>query len=90
MDTTVLTILGSFLGIGMFVIGLLSLLSSKQKVNNDQAVKIAELNVKLTNIEKQLTEIQTMILASNDKCTLLEKRVFILEQCMLKKKHNEA
>lgn len=90
MDTTVLTILGSFLAIGMFVIGLLSLLNSKQKVNDNQAVKIAELNVKLTNIEKQLTEIQTMILTSNDKHTLLEKRVFILEQCMLKKKHNEA
>jgi hypothetical protein len=90
MDTTVLTILGSFLAIGMFVIGLLSLLNNKQKVNDNQAVKIAELNVKLTNIEKQLTEIQTMILTSNDKCALLEKRVFVLEQCMLKKKHNEA
>jgi hypothetical protein len=90
MDTTVLTILGSFLAIGMFVIGLLSLLNNKQKVNDNQAVKIAELNVKLTNIEKQLTEIQTMILTSNDKCALLEKRVFVLEQRMLKKKHNEA
>ena len=74
MDTTVT------ISIAMLIIALLSFTYSKYRNTTTQAIQTTELQVKLANIEKELTDIKAMLVCSNEKYFALEKRVFMNEQ----------
>lgn len=80
MDGTTGIVLSVVFGLVALVLGILNYISKKNEADSQKIAKQTELEVKLTNIEKELVEIKSLLVASNNKYEMLEKRVFILEQ----------
>ncbi len=85
MDGTTGIVLSVVFGLVALVLGILNYISKKNEVDNQKIAKQTELEVKLANIEKELYEIKSLLVTSNNKYETLDKRVFILEQEKLKK-----
>ena len=80
MDGTTGIVLSVVFGLVALVLGILNYISKKNEADSQKIAKQTELEVKLANIEKELVEIKSLLVASNNKYETLEKRVFILEQ----------
>jgi hypothetical protein len=80
MDGTTGIVLGVILGLVTLVLGILNYVSKKNECDNQKIVKQTEFDIKLANIEKELIEIKSLLVASNEKYETLDKRVFVLEQ----------
>jgi hypothetical protein len=80
MDGTTGIVLSVVFGLVALVLGILNYISKKNEADSQKIAKQTELEVKLANIEKELVEIKSLLVASNNKYEMLEKRVFILEQ----------
>lgn len=80
MDGTTGIVLGVILGLVTLVLGILNYVSKKNECDNQKIVKQTEFDIKLANIEKELIEIKSLLVASNEKYEALDKRVFVLEQ----------
>lgn len=80
MDGTTGIVLGVILGLVTLVLGILNYVNKKNECDNQKIVKQTEFDIKLANIEKELIEIKTLLVASNEKYETLDKRVFVLEQ----------
>ena len=80
MDGTTGIVLTVIFGLVALVLGILNYISKKTEADTQKIAKQTELEVKLTNIEKELLEIKALLVTSNNKYETLEKRVFILEQ----------
>lgn len=85
MDGTTGIVLSVVFGLVALVLGILNYISKKNEADSQKIAKQTELEVKLANIEKELVEIKSLLVASNNKYEMLEKRVFILEQEKSKK-----
>lgn len=79
MDGTTGIVLAVVFGLVTLVLGILNYVNKRNGCDNDKIVKQTELQVKLVNIEKELAEIKSLLVASNIKYESLDKRVFILE-----------
>ena len=85
MDGTTGIVLSVVFGLVALVLGILNYISKKNEADSQKIAKQTELEVKLANIEKELVEIKSLLVTSNNKYEMLEKRVFILEQEKSKK-----
>jgi len=85
MDGTTGIVLSVVFGLVALVLGILNYITKKNETDSQKIAKQTELEVKLTNIEKELVEIKSLLVTSNNKYEMLEKRVFILEQEKAKK-----
>jgi len=86
MDGTTGIVLSVVFGLVALVLGILNYISKKNEADSQKIAKQTELEVKLANIEKELVEIKSLLVISNNKYEMLEKRVFILEQEKSKKR----
>jgi len=73
MDTAVLAIIGSVLGIAMMVIAILNFYTNKNNRANDVAIQQATFNEKLLSIEKELVEIKALLVTNNERYLALER-----------------
>ena len=85
MDGTTGIVLSVVFGLVALVLGILNYITKKNETDSQKIAKQTELEVKLANIEKELVEIKSLLVTSNNKYEMLEKRVFILEQEKAKK-----
>jgi len=88
MDGTTGIVLAVVFGLVTLVLGILNYISKKNECDNQKTIKQTEFDIKLSNIEKELVEIKSLLVTSNEKYETLEKRVFILENSKLKRKEN--
>jgi hypothetical protein len=88
MDGTTGIVLAVIFGLVTLVLGILNYISKKNECDNQKVIKQTEFEIKLANIEKELAEIKSLLVTSNEKYETLEKRVFILENSKSKKKEN--
>jgi hypothetical protein len=88
MDGTTGIVLAVIFGLVTLVLGILNYISKKNECDNQKLIKQTEFEIKLANIEKELAEIKSLLVTSNEKYETLEKRVFILENSKSKKKEN--
>lgn len=88
MDGTTGIVLAVIFGLVTLVLGILNYISKKNECDNQKVIKQTEFDIKLANIEKELAEIKSLLVASNEKYETLEKRVFILENSKSKRKEN--
>jgi hypothetical protein len=79
MDGTTGIVLAVIFGLVTLVLGILNYISKKNECESEKIVKQAEFEIKLANIEKELIEIKSLLVASNEKYEKLDKRLFILE-----------
>jgi hypothetical protein len=80
MDGTTGIVLGVIFGLVTLVLGVLNYVNKKNECDNQKIAKQTEFDIKLANIEKELIEIKSLLVASNEKYETLDKRVFVLEQ----------
>ena len=85
MDGTTGIVLSVVFGLVALVLGILNYITKKNETDSQKIAKQTEFEVKLANIEKELCEIKSLLVTSNNKYEMLEKRVFILEQEKAKK-----
>jgi hypothetical protein len=88
MDGTTGIVLAVIFGLVTLVLGILNYISKKNECDNQKVIKQTEFDIKLANIEKELAEIKSLLVASNEKYETLEKRVFILENSKSKRKES--
>lgn len=88
MDGTTGIVLAVIFGLVTLVLGILNYISKKNECDNQKVIKQTEFDIKLANIEKELAEIKSLLVASNEKYETLEKRVFVLENSKSKRKEN--
>lgn len=79
MDGTTGIVLTVIFGLVALILGILNYATKTKESENKKIIKQTELEVKLTNIEKELIEIKALLVSANNKYETLEKRVFILE-----------
>lgn len=89
MDGTTGIVLAVIFGLVTLVLGILNYITKKNECDNQKGIKQAEFDIKLANIEKELVEIKSLLVTSNEKYGLLEKRVFVLEQVKTKVRRKE-
>ena len=79
MDGTTGIVLAVIFGLVTLVLGILNYISKRNQCDTEKTIKQTELQIKLENIEKELVEIKSILVTSNEKYEKLEKRVFKLE-----------
>ena len=86
MDGTTGIVLAVIFGLVTLILGILNYINKRNDCDNEKLMKQTEFEVKLANIEKELIEIKSLLVTSNEKYERLDKRLFILEN----KKGKEA
>lgn len=79
MDGTTGIVLAVIFGLVTLVLGILNYINKRNQCDTEKTIKQTELQIKLENIEKELVEIKSILVTSNEKYEKLEKRVFKLE-----------
>lgn len=79
MDGTTGIVLAVIFGLVTLVLGILNYINKRNDCDNEKIIKQTEFEIKLANIEKELIEIKSLLVTSNEKYERLDKRLFILE-----------
>lgn len=79
MDGTTGIVLAVIFGLVTLVLGILNYINKRNECDNEKIIKQTEFEIKLANIEKELIEIKSLLVTSNEKYERLDKRLFILE-----------
>lgn len=85
MKETTEIILWVIFGLVALVLGILNYINKRNEVDTNREVKQKEIEVTLINIQKELIEIKSLLVASCEKYELLDKRVLYLENKKIRK-----